>query len=188
MAIAKDFCRTARVQASLRTHQRNGHRELSFDHASGRSIAIALFRSYLFTVLHFQQTLFSAPCIYTSNWFTCVCVFPCTCRRLTDGDQVSPEKGNSFFFSLFLFTFFLHVSPFFSKRLDIVSIRTMACIRFFIVSHRFFSIISSNVRIVLFFLFFSFHSFSLLFASNSNDRLNGNKETKRDWTKLPRLY
>lgn len=39
-----------------------------------------------------------------------------------------------------------------------------------------------------FFFFFSFHSFSLLFASNSNDRLNGNKETKRDWTKLPRLY
>lgn len=164
MAIAKDFCRIARVstgQPSKPTPTQRPQREYSFDHASGRSIAIALFRSYLFTVLHFQQTFFSAPCIYTSNWFTCVCVFPCTCRRLTDGDQVSPEKGNSFFFfffPLFLFTFFVHVSPFFSKRLDIVSIRTMACIRFFIVSHRFFSIISSNVYdcSLFFFLFFSF--------------------------------
>lgn len=99
----------------------------------------------------------------------------------------SRQRKVILFFSLFFF------SPFFYTFLPFslsawISIRTMACIRFFIVSHRFFSIISSNVRIVLFFLFFSFHSFSLLFASNSNDRLNGNKETKRDWTKLPRLY
>lgn len=96
-----------------------------------RSIAIALFHSYLFTV-HFQPTSFSAPCIYTSNWFTCVCVFPCTCRRLTDGDQVSPEKGNSSFSSLFHTRFSLF---------SLYRFESHDSMRPFL--HRFFTIVSS---------------------------------------------
>lgn len=99
------------LQDQLRAAWKLKQRPTTDDRSIAIAIAIALFRSYLFTV-HFQPTSFSAPCIYTSNWFTCVCVFPCTCRRLTDGDQVSPEKGNSSFSSLFSYTFlpFLFVS------------------------------------------------------------------------------
>lgn len=170
MAIAKDFCRIARVstgQPSKPTPTQRPQREYSFDHASGRSIAIALFRSYLFTVLHFQQTLFSAPCIYTSNWFTCVCVFPCTCRRLTDGDQVSPEKGNSFFF--FFFPFFF--SPFLYTFLPF-SLSAWISFRFArwhaSVFSSFLIVFSLLYRrtctIVLFFFFFFFLSFFLSFV------------------------
>ena len=72
LAIVRDFCRV-RVTQNIETRATASSQEVDRDRDRDR---IVFSLSPFFTV-HFQQTPFSARCIYTSNWFTCVCVFPC---------------------------------------------------------------------------------------------------------------
>lgn len=108
-----------RPQFTFELHDRPVNEEQQLDRRSNRRSLTPLFETIpgqllsIFPSLFLPFSLFLSPLFpplvflypatyYTSNWILlCVCVPVLPAVALTDGDQVSPEKGNFWIFMLF---------------------------------------------------------------------------------------